>query len=194
MALLLTLVLALSSLPSQTRCNDRNGVVVPRGARILIDGRIDAGEWADACEALVTSEYTILVKQDTGYLYVAVVRSTPAIFGVNLYLTTFEPRAPYLDLHASAKIGERVGRRDAWPDWEWWNHHGWSVNVARFNAFEGERFLQDTAKEFQIALGRLPGRNFLLTLDVEKPGGTILPVTSGVSYDGMYWLAVQLGG
>lgn len=192
MPLLLTLVLALSSLPPQTRCNDQNGAVVPRGERILIDGRADAAEWADACEALVTPEYTLLVKQDTGYLYLAVVRSTPAIFGVNLYLTTIEPRAPYLDLHASAKMGERVGRRGAWPEWTWWNHHEWSVNVARFNAFEGQRFLPDTAKEFQIALSRLPGRNFLLTLDVEKPDGTILPVTSGPAYDGMHWVAFRL--
>lgn len=192
MPLILTIVLTLSSLPPQRPCAGEDVALIPRGERILIDGRVEADEWRDACDAFVTSDYRMLVKRDSGYLYIAIVRSAPAIFGVNLYVTSAQPASPYLNLHASAKIGERIGRRGAWPEWHWWNHHGWSVNVARFNAFEGERFLPDTAKEFQIALSRLPGRNVLLTLDVEKPDGTTLPVTSGPTFDGMHWVALRL--
>ena len=101
-------------------------------------------------------------------------------------------RCRYLNLHASAKLGERTGNNPAWPDWRWWNNEGWSANVARFNAFEGERFLPDVAKEFQIALTRLPAPGFRLSLDLETPGGTEQPLTAGSRADGLHWCSVHL--
>jgi hypothetical protein len=188
---LLVLGLALSPVRLQVPCDDQGGGIIPHGHGILIDGRLDATEWADACEIRVTPTYRLLVKYDTAYLYLAVVRSTPTVFGVNLYLALPESTA-YHNLHASAKLGERLGRRDAWPDWVWWNNRSWSANVERFNAFTGERFLPDTAKEFQIALTRLPGSQFLLTFDIETTAATEQPVVNGLTQDGVHWITLRL--
>ena len=192
MPLLVTLSLLLAVNQRPAPCREHDGALIPHGYSVLMDGHLDGTEWADACELSVSPTYRLLLKHDAAYLYLAVVRSTPAVFGVNLYL-----RLPdalfYLNLHASAKLGERQGRYRAWPDWVWWNNAGWSANVERFNAFTGERFLPDTVKEFQIALGRLPGPNFLLTLDVETAVATEQPVGNGPVRDGVHWMALRIG-
>jgi hypothetical protein len=191
MPFLIALVLALSPSSLRGECVEGDRATIPPGRSILIDGRLDTSEWDDACEIPVGREYRVLLKQDRSYLYVAVVRATPAVFGVNLYLASTQTAPAYLDLHASAKLGERTGRRGAWPEWEWWNHRAWSANVARFNAFTGQRFLPDTVKEFQIALDRLPAGRFLFTFDVETSGGVEQPVTTGVTLDGLHWIGLQ---
>jgi hypothetical protein len=191
-SIVLALAFAISPRPSNRPCNRHGGWTVPHGRPILIDGRIGADEWGDACEIVVTPSYRILLKRDSAYIYLAIVRSVPEVFGVNLYLATPGSDSAYLDLHASAKLGERVGRHNAWPEWVWWNNRGWSANVERFNAFTGQRFLPDTAKELQIALARLPGKQFLLTFDIETVDGTELPVADGPVHDGMHWIPVGL--
>ena len=178
--------------PIQAHCAGPDNATIPHGHAILIDGHLEATEWDDACEIPVTANYRLLVKHDTAYFYVAVVRSTAAVFGVNLYLASPQSTSTYLNLHASAKLGERVGRRSSWPDWVWWNNRGWSANAERFNAFVGQRFLPDTAKEFQIALHRLPGTRFLLTFDVETPDGTEQPAANGPIQDGVHWIPLRL--
>ncbi len=192
MPLLLAIGLALSPIRFHIPCDTHDGAMIPHGHGILIDGRLEATEWADACEIRVTPAYRLLVKYDTAYLYLAVVRSTPTVFGVNLYLALPESAA-YLNLHASAKLGERLGHRGAWPDWVWWQNRSWSANVERFNAFTGERFLPDTVKEFQIGLARLPASHFLLTFDVETTDVREQPVVTGLTRDGVHWIALRLG-
>src|SRR6202011_819812 len=135
----------------------RDSVTVPQGRSVLLDGRVEETEWEDAKVVLIAHGLRLLLKHDSAYLYVAVLPAEPRTFGVNLYLAPSDTILPYLNLHASAKLGERTGTRTSWPEWRWWNNTGWSANVARFNSFERERFLPDVAKEFQIALTRLPG-------------------------------------
>jgi hypothetical protein len=191
-SLLIALGLALSPIRLQARCAGPERATIPHGHAILIDGHLETTEWDDACEIPVTSNYRLLVKHDTAYFYIAVVRSTAAVFGVNLYLASPQSSSSYLNLHASAKLGERVGRRSSWSDWVWWNNRRWSANVERFNAFTGQRFLPDTTKEFQIALDRLPGTRFLLTFDIETPDGTEQPAAKGPIQDGVHWIPLQL--
>jgi hypothetical protein len=145
-------------------------LAIPAGRPVLVDGRVEPGEWWDARELAAAPDVRLYLKHDSQFLYVAVVRAQPALFGVNLYIGT-DTAADYLNLHASAKLGERRGRGGAWPDWAWWNNDGWAANVARGVTFETRRFLPDTAKEFQIRLARLPGREFTLSVDIETNHG-----------------------
>jgi hypothetical protein len=100
--------------------------------------------------------------------------------------------AEYLNLHASAKLGERRGRGGAWPEWVWWNNEGWAANLTRAESFEARRFLPDTVKEFQIRLRRLPGREFALSLDLETADGAMPLLPDAPERDGLDWLHFRL--
>jgi len=169
----------------------RPALTIPLGRAILPDGRVDADEWRDARAIDAAPDVRLYLKRDDQFLYVAVVRSAPAIFGVNLYLAASDT-ARSLNLHASAKLGERQGRAGAWPEWVWWNNAGWTANVARGESFTERRFLPDTAKEFQIRLSRLPARGFGLSLDLETAQGTTPLLTGAPTREGLHWLALQL--
>ena len=166
-------------------------IVVPAGRAVLADGRMELGEWADARELAAGLGVRLYLKHDDQYLYLAVVRAESAFFGANLYLGVSQA-ADYLNLHASAKLGERRGRAGAWPDWTWWNNEGWTANLTRGESFEERRFLPDTAKEFQIRLRRLPGREFALSLDLETADGTTPLLPEAPERDGLHWLTLRL--
>jgi hypothetical protein len=59
-------------------------------------------------------------------------------------------------------------------------------------SFEERRFLPDTAKEFQIRLRRLPGREFALSLDVETAYGAMALLPEAPERDGLHWLTLRL--
>jgi hypothetical protein len=165
-------------------------VRIPAGRAALADGRLELGEWADARELAAAPDVRLYLKHDDQYLYLAVVRAQPAIFGVNLYLDAAET-ADYINLHASAKLGERRGRVEAWPEWAWWNNEGWAANLTRAVSFEERRFLPDTVKEFQIRLRRLPGREFALSLDLETADGATPLLPEAPERDGLHWLTLR---
>lgn len=166
-------------------------LAVPLGRSILADGRIDPAEWDDASTIDAGAELRLLVKRDDRFLYVAVVRDSPLVFGINLYLAA-PGAADYLDLHASAKLGERRGHAGAWPEWTWWTNVGWAANVARADSFQPLRFLPDTAKEFQIRLDRLPAGAVALSADVETAQGTTALLPQAPVRDGLHWLVLRL--
>jgi hypothetical protein len=187
----LAVSLFLLGAPAQTTVAS-DSVTVPTGQHVLLDGRVEDAEWADAKVVLIAPGFRLLLKHDSAYLYVAVLPPQSRLFGVNLYLAPSDTILPYLNLHASARLGERTGIRTAWPEWRWWNNTRWSANVTRFNGFEGERFLPDAAKEFQIALTRLPGSTFRLSIDLETPTGTEQPLTTQLHVDGRHWYSLRL--
>jgi hypothetical protein len=166
-------------------------VSIPAGRAALADGRLEPGEWADARELAAAPGVRLYLKHDEQFLYLAVVRAPQAFFGVNLYLGAGET-ADYLNLHASAKLGERRGRAGAWPDWAWWNNDGWAANLTRGVSFEERRFLPDTAKEFQIRRRRLPGREFVMSLDLETADGVTPLLPEAPERDGLRWLTLRL--
>ncbi|MEI7036500.1 hypothetical protein [Fulvimonas yonginensis] len=165
---------------------------VPRGLPVLLDGRIDGAEWGDAAEIRLAHDVRLLLKHDGRFVYAAVVLPAPRVFGVNLYLARDGAAGAYLNLHASARLGERSGYGKAWPEWRWWNNSGWTANVARFNGFEGQRFLPDRAKEFQIAMARWPRDGFRISLDIETSEGTASPVANSLHADGRNWYVGRL--
>jgi hypothetical protein len=166
-------------------------IVIPGGRAALADGRLEREEWADARELAAAPDVRLYLKHDDQFLYLAVVRAQLAFFGVNLYLGTANC-AEYLNLHASAKLGERRGRAGAWPEWVWWNNEGWTANLTRGVLFEERRFMPDTVKEFQIRLRRLPGREIALSLDLETAGGTTPLLLEAPERDGLHWLTLRL--
>src|SRR5215813_12228644 len=108
---------------SSTDRREAFSVQVPMGKHILIDGKVDEKEWADAKQIQASPATSLYFKRDNAYLYLAVKPSTPARLSIDLYFRGSEAEK-VLDLHASAKLGEREGPLDRWPSWVWWNNRG----------------------------------------------------------------------
>jgi len=165
-------------------------VTVPQGERVLLDGQLGPGEWSDARRVAASESVVLLLKRDAKYLYVAV-QPTGGAFGMDLYFDRGDAAA-VLDLHASAKLGEREGKLGQLPDWSWWNNRGWAANVVRVKSFEPREFLPDVAREYQIDLARLGGRHVWLSLDVQAGNETRSLPREGVERYGRRWLELQL--
>src|SRR5579875_1487870 len=49
-----------------------------------------------------------------------------------------------LDLHASAKLGERKRQPDGtWSRRDWWNNDRWAANVSRMEKFDGPELMRE---------------------------------------------------
>jgi hypothetical protein len=166
------------------------GILVPSGTHVLIDGKFGLGEWADARRIASLDSTAIYLKRDAKYLYVAV-RPKGGAFSVDLYFDRRDTRA-ILDLHASAKLGEREGTFGKWPEWLWWNNRGWAANVVRVVTFEPREFLADEVKEYQIEVGRLRARHVWLSADVQKGEVTRSIPSDGAERYGRHWLGLRL--
>src|SRR5215475_11115585 len=176
-----------------TSARDAFIVQAPMGQHILIDGRVDEKEWADAKQVPASPATRLYFKRDNTYLYVAVRPSTPARLSIDLYFRGIDMEK-VLDLHASAKLGEREGTRDQWPPWVWWNNRGWTANVVRPDSFEERKFLPDEAKEFQIELGKLKVKTLRFSLDIDTGGEVQRLPQEGYEEVGRKWLVLRLVG
>lgn len=165
-------------------------ILVPRGTHVLLDGKLGPSEWADARRVGSLDSTTIYVKRDVKYLYVAV-RPKAGAFSVDLYFDGRDALA-ILDLHASAKLGEREGTFGQWPEWSWWNNRGWAANVVRLATFEPREFLTDEVKEYQIDVRRLRARHVWLSADVQKGEETLSVPSQGTKRYGRHWLGLRL--
>jgi hypothetical protein len=189
--LTLVALLTFQSRTSFAQSTAPQSITVPKGRLVLLDGRLGPEEWRDARKVEVSSSVSLYLKQDDQYLYVAVEHKTPMVFGVNLYFDTGDPHR-YLNLHASAKLGERYGHSGEWPEWAWWNNEGWAANVARAISFEERKFMPDAAKELQISRTRLGKSRLLMRLDIETSSGAQDMPEEGLERDGKHWLELKL--
>lgn len=157
---------------------------VPRGKHILVDGRLEAKEWSDA-RRVASPTATVHVKRDDKYLYVAVERAAGA-FSVDLYFD-HGGGGEILNLHASAKLGERSGTMGAMPEWTWWNNRQWVANVVKIDTFAPVKFHDERVKEFQIEISRIR-RRFRLSADIQSGNVTeSIPYTEAAK-GGREWL------
>ncbi|GEM_PF-1255183 len=165
-------------------------IAIPKGKHVLVDGKLGPGEWADARRIAASDSVTLYLKRDATYLYIAV-EPTGGAFSVDLYFDR-GGSARLLDLHASAKLGEREGWFGNWPEWVWWNNHGWAANVVRVASFEPREFLPDDAKEYQIEVGRLGARRVWLSADVQAGEQTRSVPSAGNERYGRRWIELRL--
>lgn len=119
----------------------------------MIDGKIAPDEWSDAFR-FRSNDITVYAKQHEHYLLIAI-RSPSGSFGFTDLL--LGPRGARIDLHASAKLGQRAERPDgSWGAWRWWHIHGWVANVARVRDFSGPILYPENVREYEIDETVLP--------------------------------------
>ncbi len=163
-------------------------VSIPNGSSILLDGKISPGEWDDA---IILSD-SIYLKRDSKYLYLAVGTSEFGPVSVDLYFD-LDKTGHILNLHASAKLGEREGVIDSLSEWQWWNNYKWSANINRVKSFQPQlTFLPDEYREFQISLARLTGKTVLLYIEIQGENVSRSLPSIGYPKHNKRWLNLKL--
>lgn len=161
-------------------------------ASVMIDGRFGKGEWRGATRLPVNDSVSLLVKQDEENLYLCLRAATPqpALVMVDLYLAH---SGGLLNLHASAKLGERSWNGTSYGDWVWWNNDGWQANVARIDKIEERKFLRDEAKEFQLRKARFKDKQLALMFDISYPPSMAMTYPAAAdTADRKGWLLLEL--
>jgi hypothetical protein len=170
-------------------------IKVPQGRSILVDGKISTAEWADAAKIELGGGVQLFVKPHDDYVLLAVMFPIGNNGFVDLFIAP--DSREIFDLHASAKLGERVtSTADKWPDWAWWNNREWTANVSRVESFDEKKFLPENVREFQIKRTRFSGKEWRVRF--------VLSIDHGQSYSELHlpeakpgkgseqWLTLQL--
>jgi hypothetical protein len=133
-------------------------LVVPFGKSSVIDSVLDAQEWFDSKQCKLVMEglaqpITWYWKQDSAALYLGFAYPTKEFYWIDLFIApndgndSLSPSA--LNIHASAKLGERRWLGNNWEEWNWGNNTGWTANVVK-DAAIGVAY-----HEFRIELAKL---------------------------------------
>jgi hypothetical protein len=152
--------------------NPHEIVLVPTGKPVMLDGKIESGEWSDATEVQMPNNGKLYLKRSNEFLYVAVQLPASRSGFTDLYLASEDGAID--DLHASAKLGERRLENGKWPEWtNWWNNQDWVANVSRVESFQKRTFLPATVREYQIRSSHFRGSRLCLRLEMslESRGG-----------------------
>jgi hypothetical protein len=176
---------ALSS-PSTTAAAEPTKV--PSGKHVLLDGKCEEREWEEAKEVDLGQGARLLLRQSGEYAYFCVKLAKEARFGVDLFFAI--EGKPVLNLHASAKLGERSLGESGWPAWLWWNNSKWSANVGRGVDFEKRDFLPDSAKEFQVHLTRMSRKPVQMMLQIHSDQTIKFPADAKPEKPGN-WLVLE---
>jgi hypothetical protein len=146
-------------------------VTVPRGSPVMIDGRISPKEWRDA-KFLAFGEARIWMKQASNYVFFAI-QFPPGTHGFTDLMIS-PVAGQMMDLHASAKLGERTWGKQGWSDWNWWNNDGWMANVSRVDSFDKKSFFAENVREYQIRRSRFPSKTWkvMVQLSIESNDGS----------------------
>ncbi len=164
-------------------------IKVPLGKQVLLDGKCEEREWEEAKEIDLGQGNKLMLRQSGEFAYFCVQLAKESRFGLDLFIAS--EGKPVLNLHASAKLGERTLTESGWPAWQWWNNSKWTANVMRGVDFEKREFLPDRAKELQVHLTRLGRKPFQLMLQIHSDQTISFPADAKPEKPGK-WLEFSL--
>ncbi|MGY4399048.1 hypothetical protein ACVWZA_004261 [Sphingomonas sp. UYAg733] len=162
----LPLAIVATPVQAQSACSDDRIPVlrVPRtDAAAMIDGVISPDEWQGALVREVPDAGTIHIRRTARHLHIAVAFAGRQSGFTDLFVSPGCGRT--IDLHASAKLGERRVPA-ATDDWIWWNNDRWVANVSRVDSFAARTFLPTPVREYHIALARFPGTKWRIRVEL----------------------------
>ena len=135
---------------------------------VMIDGVFSKGEWETAARIAVPPAAQISFQRSAEFVYIAVQYTNSPSGIVDLYLSPGQ--GEIFDLHASAKLGERQLRGNAFSDWDWWNNRDWTANTSHVDSFEKHTFLPAPIREYQIKRSRFPSPVWRLRFELIAMG------------------------
>nr|WP_294946128.1 hypothetical protein [uncultured Mucilaginibacter sp.] len=166
---------------------------IPKGKAILMDGKITDKEWSDARRVDAADSVKIYFKQHAEYVLIAVKVPDGKNMMVDMYCST---ASGLVNLHASAKLGQRQYSNNNWGDWIWWNNEFWAANVGRVASFEERTFLKEHVREFQIrkSFFASAGTKILFDITYIGAGNTLSTIhfpASATNTQPQNWLAIH---
>ena len=108
---------------------------MPLGPATLLDGRCEAAYGAGA-QIPLGHGLTLSAMRHERLLMLCVALPAGSWGVLDLYLKTPKVTTP-LNVHASAKLGERALEASGWPQWTWWNENGWASPVVAWSGCAG---------------------------------------------------------
>lgn len=163
------------------------GAPVPVGGPVELDGRIGADEWRDGVR-LVAGEFELFAKARASDLLLAVRFDAPQAAGVDLFVDTRS--GGILNLHASARLGERGISGGGWVPWAWGNNRGWTSHTTSPDPATG-RFPDQEGREFRIARALLPAGRVRIRIVVHGRRQIVWP-QSALEFDPGTWAPLRL--
>ena len=142
-------------------------IAVPAGAPVTLDGVFAPAEWDDAATVPLGDGFTLQLKRHGTDLLVAIRYPAPAAAGVDLFFATGQ--GSLLNLHASARLGERLPQGSGWSPWAWGNNRLWDSHVT---------MTAQPGREFRIARARLGAGNVRLRVAVYGVRSFVWPAGS----------------
>lgn len=159
---------------------------------VVADSKIGVKEWDNVFKVQVNDTIYLYFKQDTHNIYWCLhAKSTPpALVAVDFYIETFEG---LLNLHSSAKLGERLLKSNQYGNWDWWNNKDWWATVSRIDNYEQRKFLKDEVKEFILSKQRFNAKYFKIMFEIVFPENLIMkfPNESKIT-DSSKWFIIEL--
>jgi hypothetical protein len=150
--------------------SDAQQIKLPQSKKsVLIDGRVERAEWQEAEVIQIKDSLWLYLKQDEQNIYLCLTAKSrlPVLTSVDFFVTRSNE---LLNLHASAKLGERLlGKDNSYGEWNWWNNRLWYANVVKPDNWQTRTFLRDEAKEFQLRKRLFDSNKFRLMLIIEDP-------------------------
>ncbi|HTU13187.1 MAG TPA: hypothetical protein VMG08_20025 [Allosphingosinicella sp.] len=156
-------------------------VTVPAGTPVALDGVFAPAEWDDARTVPLSDGFVLHLKRHGGDLLLAVRYPAPAAAGVDLFVETAE--GGLLNLHASARLGERLPRGGGWSPWAWGNNRLWDSHVT---------MTPQAGREFRIAGARLARGTFRLRVAIHGNISIVWPAGTSEFNSNEGWAAIRL--
>lgn len=153
-----------------------------------LDGRIGTAEWAGAAEIRLGQGHRLLLRSDRENLYLAVAYQSPAAPSVDVYLR--RPGGGLIDLHASAKVGQRLATEGAWSDYVWGEAPDWTSH-ANARDPETRRYKLAEGREFRISRSMLPTGSIAISVVVSDTDREVWPAGASET-DASTWALVDL--
>jgi hypothetical protein len=190
-------ILSLLLIVLQATRSDNLHIRVPQtSSAVMIDGVFSQGEWQHAVSVDVPGTARLYFQRSADFVYIAVQYTKSPSGIVDLYVSPREGEV--FDLHASARLGERQLRSNAFPDWSWWNNRDWTANTSHVDSFKKRTFLPAPIREYQIRYSRFASSAWRVRFELTGMGANneiqahaVLPQdTSNNSTTG--WLQLNL--
>lgn len=156
-------------------------IAVPAGTPVALDGTFAQAEWDDATSLPLGDGFTLHLKRSGSDLLLAVRYPAPMAAGVDLFVDTAE--GGLLNLHASARLGERLAGGGGWPPWVWGNNRRWNSHVT---------MTPQPGREFRIARDRLAAGTIRLRIAIHGNNSLVWPAGTREFHQNEGWAAIRL--
>lgn len=165
--------------------------IVPYGKNILVNGIYSIPEWSDSKSISPDSTIEISFKQDSTYLYLAVLYKKEKHTGIDLYLG--DNKRPFAMLHVSATKGEKFYTETGWNETLWKLTKQWTANtVGLFRNNEGKRkIIEPEVTEFQINKNFFPNKKINFRIHLKRPEKIFPENTSDTNTKNWYKLILN---